>query len=328
MNDTIRQFLILIGAAFLIGSIFYVNQKYRIRDWNFKIKITLLTIQSGILLHFLNDKRNIFIQILLFITSFLYCLTCYEKRARVYCVSKHSSMNFLSFILDIVNVLISIFIKWGEKYLMLISSLMLYAGIIGRLDFDDLVDSFILFFSILFLFICALEMFSALSGTSVKFVLLIPIIVALIGMFDSKWWTGIGLLTTILGSAITKEFLEINTNFETESFDETLFKFIIPYTTLLGYVSLIFVKEIIPTNWIILFINQISDSDLNLNNVSDKIIMAGYIGILEIFVFIILWIILKHILITHFFTTEKFKTNLDNIQFFIEQHLKNFISKI
>lgn len=171
-------------------------------------------------------------------------------------------------------------------------------------------------------------MFSALSGTSVKFVLLIPIIVALIGMFDSKWWTGIGLLTTILGSAITKEFLEINTNFETESFDETLFKFIIPYTTLLGYVSLIFVKEIIPTNWIILFINQISASDLNLNNVSDKIIMSGYIGILEIFVFIILWIILKHILITHFFTTEKFKTNLDNIQFFIEQHLKNFISKI
>lgn len=150
MNDTIRQFLILIGAAFLIGSIFYVNQKYRIRDWDFKIKITLLTIQSGILLHFLNDKRNIFIQILVFITSFLYCLTCYEKRARLCCVSKHSSMNFLSIILDIVNVLISIFIKWGEKYLMLISSLMLYAGIIGRLDFDDLVDSFILFFSYYF----------------------------------------------------------------------------------------------------------------------------------------------------------------------------------
>lgn len=232
----------------------------------------------------------------------------------------------------IINALGGCFVmaaKWAELYFLIrwfIKIIFFSVNFKYNPDIMDLSMQ-ILVLSAFLLFV--LDTVSFFSNVKRIDILMLSISIIIVGLFNSKWWTGIGLLVTILGTAISKEFVERNINTKAAyDFDDSVLKLFVPYVAFLGYVSLIVVQEIFPREkYIIIFINFISESKLDLNSMIDKFFIGAYLGISEIALFALLWFIIKFKLINSNITNDHFKRQFELLETSIIGHWKRSLKK-
>ncbi|AXG40507.1 hypothetical protein EGCR1_17555 (plasmid) [Enterococcus gilvus] len=190
-----------------------------------------------------------------------------------------------------------IIIRWIEFFLTFVMSMGIYARMV---DDKELVKAFPSFVMLVLVLIVVQVLFDYLSfGLNIKskYFYLVLTFTVFVGLFNAKWWTGIGLLTTILGMAFSEDFFKRNTNIHLwKNFDDSFLKIMIPYTALIFYFSLIIVQEILPREVILFVLDVLSGAKTNPNSFLGGLTVSLYLGVLELLLFFIFWQISKVLL--------------------------------
>lgn len=177
---------------------------------------------------------------------------------------------------------------------------------------------------LLLLFMLDLLEFS--SDIRKNFFLILLLVFTFFGLFNSKWWAGISLLISIIGLAFSDDFIVYFFKSKVEDRKKSFYKFLIPYTTFIFYLSMIIIQDILPEN----FTKSIYDGIQILANNKDKIDDPGMItlalvnGFLEICIFCLIWWLFKN-------TLKKF--TIFNTDFFeeinsVEENIKSKVKEI
>lgn len=189
-------------------------------------------------------------------------------------------------------------------------------------SFVGLLSSFFVFFATLQLFfysVRAMQIVSGLEDYTLETILLFFLV---LGMFNPRWWEGISILVSLLGLALSNEFLKKYTNVEMKNVERYFYQIIIPYISLLVFLSLTISYDIISIGVKLDFLNSIplgTASDRN-----DIFILSMFTGAMETAIFISLWYLFKRVLKSFGFLGGRFFRECS----LLEEKVKNSTKKI
>lgn len=232
----------------------------------------------------------------LFLTSLFYVLVDksdkYERTLKL----KEQKKNRRSSWIDILGFIVIIF-RCFQYWLAFISITIFIDNYLpdkGR-ELVLIINSFT---TLGLLLICMLDWIEFSSEIRKKFFLILLFVFTFFGLFNSKWWAGISLLISIIGLAFSDDFIGYFFKNKVEDKKKSFYKFLIPYTTFIFYLSMIIIQDILPEN----FTKSIYEGIQILANNKDKIDDPGIIslalvnGFLEICIFCLIWWLFKNTL--------------------------------
>lgn len=261
----------------------------------------------------------------MFLTSLFYSLIdkCdkYEKKLEI----NNPARQMKSFFNTLFGIVI-IFFRYVQRCLVFISSTLLLSRLVDVNDKLELVNPINGIISLCLLFILMMDFIEFNSGVKRKFIIVLGSIFVFLGLFNSKWWSGISLLVSILGLAFSNEFVVRFLNKEVDETKKSFYRFLIPYITLIFYVSMVIVQDVVPQSLIESLYNFFQLISRN----KDESIEAGTIslallkGVIELCIFSGGWVILKRILKALGIFNTNFFEELESV----EENLKSKIKEI
>ena len=302
-------FLIAIFISILFpGIILFKTKKLSVAVHTRK-SIIILQLFVWVFSHYV-FKSSFNLLIGLFLTSFFYVLvdSCdkYENRLKTDEPNRRMS--------NVFNTLfgfIIILFRWFQRCLIFISLTLFVDEVVNIKDGSEIVNGINSILAMSFLILFPFEWLEFLSQIKRKFIVFLMSVFIFIGLFNSKWWAGISLLVSLLGLAFSNDFVVSFLNKEVNDRKKSFYRFLIPYTTLIFYISLVFVQDVIPQSAII-FIFQLFSGNKNDVTKPGLASVALIKGFIELCCFSGLWFVLKNILK---------KSNFFNIDFFEELEL-------
>ena len=213
--------------------------------------------------------------------------------------------------------------RWIEVIIAFIFPLEIYERVINIKGFAELTDALEMVISIFLFFPIIFDTFSFSMNIKKKFVYLLFSFIIFVGLMSSKWWTGISLLSAIIGMALSEDFFKKNTTlFLKDKFDDSFFKIAIPCTTLIIYVCLIVVQDILPKESVIGLVNCISRSEVDPKSFGGKVAICLLLGFLEIALFSIIWLIIRKTIKRSKVINEYFKKQFFNAEAMIGEAIR------
>lgn len=150
------------------------------------------------------------------------------------------------------------------------------------------------------LFILIIEWITLILQIEARVFLLLSIALFCIGIFNLKWWVGISILTSMVIFGISKEFTDVFFKKKIGERSRIFIKFIIPCISLILYVTLVFVKDVLPDDRAYItfkFMNTITLNEAKTPTpIPSLFIKAIFDSVIEIPVFLVMWIFLIFIL--------------------------------
>lgn len=258
----------------------------------------------------------------LFLTSFFYILV--DKSDKYERKLKKQKKNIKSSWIDILGFII-ILLRYFQYWLAFISATLFINSCISGIK-SELVAILNSFIMLGLLLIYMLDWLEYSSDIRKKFFFILLLVFTFFGLFNSKWWAGISLLISIIGLAFSDDFIGYFFKTKVEDKKKSFYKFLIPYTTFIFYLSMIIIQDILPEN----FTKSIYEGIQILANNKDKIDDPGIIslalvnGFLEICFFCLIWWLFKNILK---------KLTIFNTNFFeelngVEKNIKSKVQEI
>lgn len=261
----------------------------------------------------------------MFLTSLFYSLVdkCdkHEKKLEI----NNPTRQMKSFFNTLFGIVI-IFFRYVQRCLVFISSTLLLSRLVDVNDKLELVNPINGIISLCLLFILMMDFIEFNSGVKRKSIIVLGSIFVFLGLFNSKWWSGISLLVSILGLAFSNEFVVRFLNKEVDATKKSFYRFLIPYITLIFYISMVIVQDVVPQSLLeslYKFFQLISGN-------KDESIEAGTIslallkGVIELCIFSGGWVILKRILKALGIFNTNFFEELESV----EENLKSKIKEI
>ncbi|WP_430606349.1 hypothetical protein [Enterococcus sp. AZ170] len=190
----------------------------------------------------------------------------------------------------------------------------------------ELVNSINGIISFCLLFILMMDFIEFNSRVKRKFIIVLGSIFVFLGLCNSKWWSGISLLVSILGLAFSNEFVVRFLNKEVDATKKSFYRFLIPYITLIFYISMVIVQDVVPQSLLeslYKFFQLISgnkDESIEVGTIS----LALLKGVIELCIFSGGWVILKRILKALGIFNTNFFEELESV----EENLKSKIKEI
>jgi hypothetical protein len=261
----------------------------------------------------------------MFLTSLFYSLVdkCdkYEKKLEI----NNPTRQMKNFFYSLFGIVI-IFFRYIQRCLVFISSTLLLSRLVDIKDKSELVNSINGIISLCLLFILMMDFVEFNSGVKGRFIIVLGSIFVFLGLFNSKWWSGISLLVSILGLAFSNEFVVRFLNKEVDETKKSFYKFLIPYITLIFYVSMVIVQDVVPQS----LLNSLYKFIQGISGNKDESIEASFInmalikGVIEIGIFSGGWLFLKRILKALGIFNTSFFEELDSV----EENLKSKLKEI
>lgn len=279
------------------------------------VSIQVLTAIGSLVTKQMNPYILLFIE---FVGSCMYLwLDKKETVEDYFFVSNHLKGNLTNLFFTLLKVLLGfliIVVRWLEWSFLFIIPMIVLSTVLGDGKNENVFTvSYQLLTQIVLILFC-LDVTSFLSNIRKKKLIICLIFLSLFGLFDSKWWTGIGLLISIIGMTISKEFIDNNLIIETKyDYDESVLKMYVPYIALLIYISLVVVREGIADESLLQVVNFITRSSMNPDNIVDRLIIGAYFGMLQVVLFVLLKVITKEKLLNSPFTNEHFRDQIVRI---------------
>jgi hypothetical protein len=213
--------------------------------------------------------------------------------------------------------------RWCEVMLSFIFPLEFYSLLINDKGFTEVLNATKLLSIILFIFPVIFDFFSFSTNIKKKYVNLIFAFVLFIGLLGSKWWTGISLFSTVIGMALSEDFFRKNTNLSlSDEFDDSFFRMVIPCTTLIIYLCLIIIQDILPREIVINLINIINRSEMDVNSFGGKISISLFLGLFEIMLFGIIWSLIRRFIRKSTVINDNFKKQFFSTETIIKDGVK------
>lgn len=215
---------------------------------------------------------------------------------------------------NVILGLLAITAKSAELILYFYSVSYLLSAIIKNSVFNEFMEMVnIIILLIILIYNYLFEVLEYAYGLKKKQIFFGVLVFSCIGMVDSKWWAGITILISLLSLALTegfgKEYLKNTLDDEKKSF----YQFLIPYCTLLFFISMIIVQEKIPSNLYDIIFNTLSNNG-DKTNPPGPISIIILRGEIEFLIFMILWYLCAWLLKKGNFFNEQFCEELENIE--------------
>lgn len=293
--DEFVFFIILITA---IITLILIN-KLRIEIYSKKLLFFIVLFQ--ILNYF--SVLNFNLDILMVIFSFVYFVISNSKKIEsifLFSGNYTRKTGIVNFLIRVISSVILILLRYFELGIFFYYLCKVVIVTFSLDNFSrELITNFMQIQVLLIPFMMLFVVLYYIAGIDYKTLIVSLIGLMFLGLFEIKYWTVITILLSVLGLAFSTDF--IKSFIKEDMFEESrvnFLRFIITYSTLLLYISIVTVKEIITINRIVLFFNFILRIQGNTVAEDSPIIMEyAFMGMLEILFFVILWWLMELVLV-------------------------------
>jgi len=150
----------------------------------------------------------------------------------------------------------------------------------------------------LIMFLLMIEWLLYLIRISIKQFLFLAIIIICLGLFDLRWWVAISILVSMIVFAFSKQFILYFLQYNFTKKEQVFYKFLLPYISLIIYMTLVFVKDVLPDERAYIFF-KIMDT-ITFTSAATKppsiFIQSFFDMFLEISFFLLIWTTSKSLL--------------------------------
>lgn len=294
----LNEFLMYISLIVCAIPCFLVN-KIKIKNYSWKILLAILITQS--ILYFLtfDFKLEAVKYIIMIISSLSYFLISNNKKIELSSTFSGlfwKKLKVFGLVLEMFSAILVIFLRYAE----LIQSLFFSAKLIVLFfpineSVRELVSNIWLIEFMIILLWTYFHIIFYITRINYKTLTIAIVVLVILGQFELKYWTVITILISLIGLTFSEGFIKsfIKKNMFTDN-KIYFIKFLITYSSLLLYISIVFVKEYLTSKNIISFFRYIYK--MLGNQLSEKapiIIEYAFVGMTEILVFLILWLLIK-----------------------------------
>jgi hypothetical protein len=318
----------ILGALIIMLLIIFCLFRLEIRKVNALYLALILSLQIGLIIVVKSFQlsMNVFLFLILH-TLLSICYVVIDKKLKIedrfIVVDAKNKKATLKMTIDVILGIFIVVIRWLEILAAIILPLSIYARILDSKYFYENLSSFGVMLFVLSIFPMLFDSFSFNLNIKKLYVYLVLGMVFLVGLFSSKWWTGISLLSTIIGMALSEDFFRKNTTISLhDDFDDSFFKIIVPCTTLLVYLCLIFIQDILPRELVIKLLQKLSNVELDPKSFGGKVTISLFLGILEIILFILAWGSIGKVIEKSTILNHRFKKQFRNTKRIIRDLIK------
>lgn len=237
--------------------------------------------------------------LLIYTTSYL-ILDKFNRRDKLNSDIENSKMNLS----EKIKLFLEVLWRYFYRIIFMHSFFKILATVYNNSSFVELLSTLFVFFATIQIFYCYVRTMQIVFGMEDYALETIVLFFLILGIFNPRWWEGLSILFSLLGLALSNDFLKKYTKVEMKNVERYFYQIIIPYSSLLIFLSLTISFDIISESAKLDFLNSIPFGTAS--NGNDIFILSMFTGALETFIFIFLWYLFKRVLKKFGFLSGRF----------------------